>query len=77
MKLKKISLRALNDSAIRQREQKHLLGGQECGCGCYGSSSYSANMSANYAGGLRADNGCNYTQYDGTDVVPVCRPHSY
>ena len=74
MKLKKISLRALNDSAIRNREQKHLLGGNVCGCGCYGSSSDSANMSANYAGNLRPDNGCNYTEYDGSGYVVVCRP---
>ena len=77
MKLKKISLRALNDSAIRQREQNNLLGGQECGCGCYGPSSYSSNLSDNYAGGLRADNGCFYAWYDGSSVEPACRPHAY
>lgn len=76
MKLKKISLRALNDSAIKDREQNHLLGGTQCGCGCYGPSSYSANMSANYAGGLRPDNGCNYTEYDGSKVEIVCRNHA-
>ena len=76
MKLKKISLRALNDSAIRNREQKHLLGGNTCGCGCYGPSSTSSNMSANHASGIITGLGCNYTEYDGTNLDVVCRPHA-
>ncbi len=76
MKLKKISLRALNDSAIKNREQRNLLGGEECGCGCQGPSSLSSNMSYNYAGGKWSGQVCNCTGYDGSDKEIVCRPHA-
>ena len=53
MKIKKISLRNLNDEILSANELTHLLGGaDECGCGCNGPSSMSDNMSANYGSGL-------------------------
>ena len=53
MKIKKISLRNLNDEILSANELTHLLGGaDECGCGCNGLSSMSDNMSANYGSGL-------------------------
>ena len=33
MKLKKISLRSLNDNEMREQERSYLLGSAECGCG--------------------------------------------
>lgn len=76
MKLKKISLRSLNDNEMREQEQSHLLGGTECGCGCNGSSSHSSNLSANYANGYNPAYSCNYTNYDGSGMGIVCRPHA-
>ena len=53
MKIRKISLRNLNDEILSANELTHLLGGaDECGCGCNGPSSMSDNMSANYGSGL-------------------------
>lgn len=74
MKLKKISLRSLNDNEMRAKERSHLIGGQECGCGCDGPSSTSSNMSANYAHEYNPSSACNYVWYDGTNMEAVCSP---
>lgn len=78
MKLKKISLRSLNDNVMREKEQSHLMGGVECGCGCGGPSSTAQNMSTNYGGGgLISPGTCNYVGYDGENMEVVVQPHSY
>ena len=77
MKLKKISLRSLNDNEMRKQEQSHLLGGTECGCGCNGSSSYSSNLSANYAHGYYPGHSCVYAEYDGSNTEFIVQPHAY
>lgn len=76
MKLKKISLRSLADNVMNDNELGHLVGGNECGCGCNGSSSQSANMSANYAHGYLPGSSCNYTSYDGEGMGIVVRNHA-
>lgn len=76
MKIKKISLRSLNDNIMREKEQSHLLGGLECGCGCDGPSSTSSNMSANYANGYEPGKVCNGVWYDGEDIGVLVRPHA-
>lgn len=76
MKIKKISLRSLNDNVMSDIELGHLLGGNECGCGCNGSSSHSSNMSANYANSYLPGSSCNYTSYDGENMGLVCRNHA-
>lgn len=73
---KKISLRSLNDNAMREKEQSHLMGGQECSCACTGPSSTSSNMSFNYASGYDPAHSCNFIEYDGTNMGVVCRPHA-
>lgn len=76
MKLKKISLRSLNDNIMREKEQSHLLGGLECGCGCDGPASISSNMSANYANGYDPSHLCNGVWYDGEEMSALCRLHA-
>jgi len=73
--IKKISLRTLNDEALKSNELTHIKGGVECGCGCHGPSSTSDNMSFNYAGGgLVSPGGCNYIGYDGEGMEAVVQP---
>ena len=74
MKIKKISLRSLNDYVMNDIGLGHLLEGNECGCD--GSSSHSSNMSANYAHGYLPGSSCNHTSYDGEDMGVVVRPHA-
>ncbi|MBD5198844.1 MAG: rSAM-modified peptide [Bacteroidales bacterium] len=77
MKIKKISLRTLNDEVLAANELSHILGGaDDCGCGCNGPSSWSANLSANYGSGLISPGACNYTGYDGENPEIVVRPHA-
>ena len=76
MKLKKISLRSLNDTILEEREQSHILGGLECGCGCDGPSSTSSNMSANYAHGYEPAKVCKGIYYDGEEIGALVRPHA-
>ena len=54
-----------------------MVGGAECGCGCNGSSSTSANMSANYSGGLVSPGICHYVGYDGEEQDFVVQTHAY
>lgn len=77
MKLKKISLRSLNDNAMREKEQSHLMGGLDCGCGCNGPSSISSNMSANYSYGIISPGTCHYLGYDGESMDAVVQTKSY
>lgn len=74
MKIKKISLRSLNDNVMNDIELGHLLGGNECGCN--GLSSHSSNMSANYTHNYLPGSLCNYTRYDGEDMEIEVRLHA-
>ena len=76
MKIKKISLRNLNDEVLTANELTHVVGGVNCGCGCNGSSSSSANMSANYGSGIISPSSCNYLGYDGEGMDIIARPHA-
>jgi len=76
MKIKRISLRNLNEEVLSANELTHVVGGVKCGCGCNGSSSASANMSANYGGGLISPGTCNYVGYDGEGMDVVVQLHS-
>lgn len=75
MKIKKISLRNLNDEVLAANELTHISGGFDCGCACNGSSSTSDNMSANFSGGL-VSGACNVIGYDGENMEIVGRPHA-
>lgn len=79
MKIKKISLRDLNDEVLKANELTHVVGGVECGCSCdNGPSPISQNMSANYGGGgLVSPGTCNYVGYDGENMEAVVQPHAY
>lgn len=77
MKIKKISLRNLNDEALSANELTHVVGGANCGCGCNGSSSTSANMSANYGSGLTSPGTCSYLGYDGENTEFTVQTHAY
>lgn len=78
MKIKKISLRNLNDEVMSANELTHVVGGVECGCGCNGQSTIAENMSANYGqGGLVTPGTCSYVGYDGEKMEAVVQPHSY
>ncbi|MDR0835307.1 MAG: TIGR04149 family rSAM-modified RiPP [Tannerella sp.] len=60
-KLSMLKLNQLSKAELEKREMNLLMGGECCGCGCNGSSSTSANYTANYYAG--------YSQSDGGNKV--------
>jgi len=77
MKIKKISLRNLNDEFQFANELTHEVCGVECGCECNGSSYASVNMSANYVGGMISPGACRYVGCDGEEMGSVVQLHSF
>lgn len=52
-KLKKLSLSKLNEAVLAKKQQQIILGGAGCQCGSCGQwASSSANLNANYSGGI-------------------------
>lgn len=69
-KLTKISLGQLHKDDMAAREMNMLRGGNNCGCGCEGSSSKSANYSANWKQDYVADNS-KVCSWEGSGEVTV------
>lgn len=68
-KLSKLKLNELSKTEIEKRELSKLLGGENCECGCAGTSSSNANFNANYEN--------DYSQSGGDPYLCSCDTMSY
>ena len=69
--LKKLKLTSLSAANLAEREMNRIRGGNNCGCGCNGSSSKADNYSDNWSGNKYSLGGSIICNWEGSGGVTV------